>query len=65
MREPGRNCGRIGLGKEQGPRTRKGNGGSRVGLGRKKGASKGAVSQLSMVENRAAGAGFRVSLPGN
>ena len=65
MREPGRNCGRAGLGKEQGPRARKGNGGGRVGLRGTKGASKGAESQLSVVEFRAAGAGFRVSLPGN
>lgn len=39
--EPGRSCGRAGLGKEQGPRARKGNGGGRVGLRGKKGASKG------------------------
>lgn len=53
------------MGKRQSPRARKGNGGGRVGLRPKKGASKGAESQLSAVEFRPAGAGFRVSLPGN
>lgn len=53
------------MGKKQGPRTREGDGGGRVELGGEKGASEGAESQLSAVEFRAAGAGFRVSLPGN
>ena len=57
MKDPGRNCGRAGLGEEQSPRAGKGNGGGRVGLRLKKGASKGAKSQLSVVEFRAAGAG--------
>lgn len=41
MREPGRNCGRAGLEKEQGRRARKSNGGGRVGLRPKKEPARG------------------------
>lgn len=51
---------------KQGPKAKGGKWGWQGGAERKEGSqSKGAESQLSVVEFRAAGAGFGVSLPGN